>query len=142
MKIPLGFDFILYKHGPFSFDLRDELTGMRADNLISLESQFPYGPRFALTEQSEYLQTVFSKTLKIYDADISFVAEKLGSMGVAELERLATALFITKRVPPGTSVGTRADELTRRKPHIPPDASIAAMQAADRIIQEARAWEQ
>jgi len=30
-RIPMGFDFILYKHGPFSFDLRDELTSLRAD---------------------------------------------------------------------------------------------------------------
>ena len=29
MGVPLAFDFILYKHGPFSFDLRDELTAMR-----------------------------------------------------------------------------------------------------------------
>ncbi|MCL6557372.1 MAG: hypothetical protein K6U74_00970, partial [Firmicutes bacterium] len=26
LGVPLGFEFILYKHGPFSFDLRDELT--------------------------------------------------------------------------------------------------------------------
>ena len=44
MKVPLSFDFILYKHGPFSFDLRDELTGLRADGLIRLEPQWPYGP--------------------------------------------------------------------------------------------------
>jgi uncharacterized protein YwgA len=30
IKVPLGFEFLLYKHGPFSFDLRDELTFMRA----------------------------------------------------------------------------------------------------------------
>ena len=140
--MPLGFEYILYKHGPFSFDLRDELTGMRADNLVSLESQFPYGPRFALTDQSEYIQAVFSKTLQANDAKISFVAEKLGAMGVAELERLATALFITKRSPAGMPVGKRADELTKRKPHIPLEASTAAVEAADRIIQEARAYVQ
>ena len=26
MEVPTRFHFILYKHGPFSFDLRDELT--------------------------------------------------------------------------------------------------------------------
>jgi len=31
---PLGFEFILYKHGPFSFDLSDKLTAMRADMLL------------------------------------------------------------------------------------------------------------
>ena len=33
-SLPLGFDFILYKHGPFSFDLRDELTSMRCRALV------------------------------------------------------------------------------------------------------------
>jgi hypothetical protein len=140
MDVPLGLDFILYKHGPFSFDLRDELTGMRADNLVTLESQFPYGPRLNITDQSEYIQNVFSKTLKANDGKISFVAEKLGGMGVAELERLATALFITKRTTTGPSVEKRAAELTKRKPHIPLEASIAAAEAADRIIQDARAY--
>lgn len=38
-KVPLGLEFILYKHGPFSFDLRDELTGLRADEVIALQPQ-------------------------------------------------------------------------------------------------------
>lgn len=41
--VPLGFPFILYKHGPFSFDLRDELTAMRADGFLTLEPRDPYG---------------------------------------------------------------------------------------------------
>ena len=35
--VPLNFNFVLYKHGPFSFDLRDELTAMRADGLIAFK---------------------------------------------------------------------------------------------------------
>ena len=30
-KVPVDFNFILYKHGPFSFDLRDHLPLMRLD---------------------------------------------------------------------------------------------------------------
>ncbi len=37
MGVPLGFRFILYKHGPFSFGLRDELTALRADGMLELE---------------------------------------------------------------------------------------------------------
>jgi hypothetical protein len=35
LRVPMDFGFILYKHGPFSFELRDELTAMRADNYIT-----------------------------------------------------------------------------------------------------------
>src|SRR5207302_6094366 len=83
MRVPLGFDFILYKHGPFSFDLRDELTSMRADELVRLEPQWPYRPRITTTDRSEYMQRLFSRTLGSYDERISFVAEKLGMKGVA-----------------------------------------------------------
>src|SRR2546426_11157696 len=38
-----------------------------------------------------------TKTLEKYDDSISFVAEKLGGKGVADLERLATALYVTQR---------------------------------------------
>ena len=37
MGVPMEFRFILYKHGPFSFDLRDELTALRANGLLGLE---------------------------------------------------------------------------------------------------------
>src|SRR5437764_6293779 len=88
MGVPLGFDFILYKHGPFSFDLRDELTSLRADGLIKLEPQWGYGPRIATTDRSQYIQGLYPKTLQQYDGAVSFVSNKLGSKGVAELERL------------------------------------------------------
>ena len=41
VDIPFDFDFILYKHGPFSFELRDELGSMRADRLLDREPQPP-----------------------------------------------------------------------------------------------------
>jgi len=46
LGVPLGFDYVLYKHGPFSFDLRDELTEMRADLLLQLEPRTSYGPSY------------------------------------------------------------------------------------------------
>src|SRR5712691_6659948 len=67
MRVPLGFDFILYKHGPFSFDLRDELTSLRADELVKLEPQQGYGPRIVTTDRSAYIQELYSKTLEQYD---------------------------------------------------------------------------
>src|ERR1017187_6331592 len=59
MGVPLGFDFILYKHGPFSFDLRDELTAMRAEGFLRLEPQHPYGPTLVTEEKSELLKHAF-----------------------------------------------------------------------------------
>jgi hypothetical protein len=136
MHVPLGFDFILYKHGPFSFDLRDELTSLRADELVRLEPQSGYGPRIATTDRSGYVQGLYSKTLEKYEESISFVARKLGNKGVAELERLATALFLTDSTAPYSSVEERAGKLTAVKPHVGRDEAIAAVAEVDGIIAE------
>ena len=138
MKVPLGFDFILYKHGPFSFDLRDDLTGLRADELVRLEPQWPFGPRIALTDRSEYIQGIYSKTLEKYDDSITFVAGKLGNKGVTDLERLATAFYVTQRAEAGASVDERIEKLTQLKPHIPSESARAAVEEIDLIIEEAQ----
>jgi hypothetical protein len=136
MLVPLGVDFILYKHGPFSFDLRDELTSLRADELVRLEPQAGYGPRIATTGRSAYIQGLYSKTLERYDDRISFVADKLGSKRVADLERLATAFYVTDQITSDGSVGERAAELTALKPHIGRDEAVAAVKEVDQIIAE------
>jgi hypothetical protein len=133
---PLDFDFMMYKHGPFSFDLRSELTSMRADELLKLEPQSKYGPRIATTDQSAYIQRLYSKTLTKFDDSISFVAEKLGNKGVFDLERLATALFVTRRWPADSSVQKRADKLTALKPHVSREDAIAAVNQVDQMIEE------
>jgi len=136
MRVPLGFEFILYKHGPFSFDLRSELTSLRADELVKLEPQSGYGPRIATTDRSDYIQGLYSKTLEKYDARISFVTEKLGRRRVSDLERLATAFYVTERMDSHPSVDERAAKLTALKPHVGQDEAMEAVAEVDRIIAE------
>src|SRR5439155_9345213 len=50
LEVPVPYDFILYKHGPFSFDLRAELTSFRADGIFALQLQPPpYCPKLVTT---------------------------------------------------------------------------------------------
>ena len=41
LEVPTEYSFILYKHGPFSFDLSDELTSFRGDYLLELAPRRP-----------------------------------------------------------------------------------------------------
>jgi len=51
LGVPLGYEFMLYKHGPFSFELRDEVDRMRGYGLLTLEANTQgYGPRIAATD--------------------------------------------------------------------------------------------
>jgi hypothetical protein len=137
MGVNLGFDFVLYKHGPFSFDLRDDLSSMQADELLSLVLRREgYGPSFVPTSFSEAFLSRFPKTTARYREQIQFVSNQLNDMGVADLEKLATAFFITNRAG-GTSVEKRALLLVELKPHISlPDARQACVQI-DRLIENA-----
>jgi hypothetical protein len=135
--IPLGFEFILYKHGPFSFDLSDELTAMRADMLIKLQPQpRPYGHSLVPSNGSESIKKHFSSTLKKYDHNLQFVANKFRDRGVAELERLATALYVTQEIIPDGSSDLRAKCIIELKPHVNMEEARAAVKEVDEIIRE------
>src|SRR4051794_36580679 len=71
------FSFILYKHGPFSFELHDELTVMRVRSLLCLEATFPYGSRFRMTERGQRVTTENSSELRRLDPAVAFAAKKL-----------------------------------------------------------------
>ena len=137
MDVPLELEFVLYRYGPYSFDLRDELTGLRADGLVRLEPRGLSGPRLAATEQSAYIQGLYPLTLQRYENSLTFVATALGNKGVAALERLATAFYALQRSETGETVEQKATWLTSRKPHISMDLATTAFEEVERMVQEA-----
>src|SRR5262245_19872824 len=78
LSVNSGFEFILYRHGPFSFDLRDELLSMRADDLLALTiKQEGYGPAYVPTDFSEEFLSNFPKTAARYNDQVRFLANEL-----------------------------------------------------------------
>ncbi len=72
--VPTGFPYVLYKHGPFSFDFRDELTALRADGLLEMTPRpYPYGPSLSVTESGRRLKAHYPKTLGKYQNKINFI---------------------------------------------------------------------
>lgn len=139
MQVPLGFDFILYKHGPFSFDLADEITAMRADNLLKLQPQpYPYGPSILRSEASESFMKRFPKTLQKYGPHTAFVAEKLGGKKVNELEKLATALYVTSENESDGDLQSRAQRIHDLKPHVSFDEALESTKTVDQFIESSR----
>ncbi len=138
--VPFDFDFILYKHGPFSFELRDELGTMRADRLLEREVQVPpYGPRFVVTDRGEELEERFGRTMERYRPALDWVADRLGDRGVMELERLATALWVTRELGETASVDERAGRLHQVKPHVSISDAADAIREIDEMLAEASA---
>ncbi len=138
--VPFDFNFILYKHGPFSFELRDELGTMRANRLLEREVQVPpYGPRFVVTDRGRELEARFARTMDRHGDALDWVAERLGDRGVMELERLATALWVTRELGEEASVDERAGRLHQVKPHVSISDSEDAVREIDELLTEASA---
>lgn len=137
MKVPLELRFTLYKFGPFSFDLRDQLTEMRSLDQLALEPQpRPYGPKLTVGNGVEQLRTRFPKTLRRYDGALEFVADEIGVMGVGPLERLATALMVSRELP-GAPVEERAQQLHRYKAHVGMEQAREAVLRVDGLRDQA-----
>lgn len=138
LGVPTGFDFILYKHGPFSFDLRDELNVMRANMIIELHSKpYPYGPSLLPGDAAERLKELYPKTAKVYELQIDYIAMKLADLRVAELERLATALYVTLEEGREKTVQARARRINELKPHVKIDEAKRAVEEVDFLMIEA-----
>jgi len=141
LGVPTGFEFILYKHGPYSFDLTEDLTALRADYLITFDHKSPgYGPGIVPTGTSRQFRSRYPTTLGRHEREIEFVARILGRKGVTELEKLATALFVTREPDAALTPEGRARRLVALKPHVPVDQARDAIRELDRIVREAEDW--
>ena len=126
-EVNLGFEFMLYKHGPFSFDLTDELGMLKSARVLDPEPQAPYGPRL--------------KPLKRFD-DLSegerdrirFVASALGERGVGSLEQIGTALLVRAEGIPRPTEQESA-RLLELKPHLTQEQADEAFRELNLIIQ-------
>lgn len=138
LGVPTGFDYILYKFGPFSGELREELGSMRVDGFLELVAQpAPYGPTLQVTPTAErQLVARWPKTLRRYQEEIGFIAEKLGGRGVGALERLATAFWVTKQMPRADET-PRAERINELKPHVSVEQAREAIRQVEDMKGEA-----
>jgi hypothetical protein len=139
LDVPLDFPFILYKHGPFSFELRDELGSMQSDRLLTREAQPPpYGPRLLATPRGEELEARFPKTMAKYGPRLDWIAGQLSDSRVLELERLATAMWVTRQDDIDDSVIARAQAVNEIKPHVSVEEAVEAVEKIDELGAKAQ----
>jgi uncharacterized protein YwgA len=136
-RIPAQFKFILYKHGPYFFDLSEHIQQLIADELVNLLSRPPYGPSLEVSDAGKGIANSWAER-DIYSERIAFISRKVGRKGVSELERLATAVFVDRKPGMNLSIEERAKSLSTIKPHIPLELAKAAFLEAETIEDEAK----
>jgi uncharacterized protein YwgA len=133
--VPLEYRFVLYRHGPYSFELADEITALRADMLLAVQPREPYGPSLVAGDSAERFLENFQRTTASYSPAIEFVVERFGRCTVVELERLATALYVTHEEK-ATTPSARAARLRELKPHIQPEDAERAVAEVAAILRD------
>lgn len=133
-QIDIPFAYVLYKHGPYSFELESELEQMRSYAAVKAEPDpdgygvvLMPGPGAAFVEQGARLN-------EVEQAQVEQICRFVGKRNVSELERLATAAWIrvNESLDESRAVASRLNQL---KPHVPlqeaeaADAQFVAFQA-------------
>jgi len=136
----VNYPFMLYKYGPFSFELRDDIGIMITEGILKIAPAFPYGPRITLGEGSDRIKSLFPKTLNRWERKINFIAEKLKDKDVKELEPLATALYVIKTMPQ-LSLHEKIEKLQGLKPHVSFSKLKEAVVEAQRIMEDAKKYD-
>jgi uncharacterized protein YwgA len=137
MNVPADFKFILYKHGPYSFELSAHLQGLIADDLVCVLTRPPYGPTLAISEEAQAMAASVEGNGKVAQ-QISFLTKKLSRKGVTELEKLATAVYVNRKYGAEQPLEKRAEILINLKPHVAVEAAREAFLEAEAIEGEAR----
>jgi hypothetical protein len=132
----LGYPFIIYKHGPFCFDLRDDLVALQSFGALKLVSTKPeYGPSLELESVANKLIERNAKFLARYEKAIDYVCKNFGNKPVKYLEKISTAIFLTRSMAESTTE-IRAKKMNELKPHISYVECEAAMRTAIINLQE------
>ncbi len=137
LAIDLNLDFILYKHGPYSFDLNEQLKIMQAESLLSLEPMSPYGPSFRLGDMAGFLLKTYEHSINKIDKKLDFIAENVGNRKVIDLEKISTAIFISSetQLEDHERIAERIHEI---KPHIDVSEALTAITEAKKITTTAK----
>lgn len=133
LGLPTQFEFVLYKFGPFSFDLRDLLGEMRADMLIDLRVRHSqYRPTLSPSHSGTRLLERHDSVVDPHKKTIALVTAKFGDCNVSELERIGTALHVRKESQ--RNLVQQARRLTELKPHVGYAAALEAVKEVDDFL--------
>jgi uncharacterized protein YwgA len=123
-------EFRIHYYGPFSFELRDRLSSMEADDIVRVRPR-EMGVTYEIGERFSQLRTRFASDIQSASRAIEFTADRLGSLGVKKLEPLTTALYVTRELP-AASAQERASRLREIKQHIDEPEALRAIETIDR----------
>ena len=140
LNVPLKLPFLLYKYGPYSFELDAELQEMYNYGALQFDSiPSTYGSGYMLGPSSKDLLKRFGKYVKKHKNEINFVASKISPRGIFELERLGTAMYVSttpEEVKWNKTKKQRIKRICQLKPHLKSNEVQEALDEFEEIRKE------
>ena len=90
-----------------------------------------------MTPLGKKVREEYPKTLAKHESSLVLGSDVIGDKTVGEVERLATALYVTKRDSDhhDGSVRSRAERLSRIKPHVSVEDAAQAVKEIDAVLK-------
>lgn len=132
--VPLSDEFRIHYYGPFSFQLRNRLSLLEAEEFLRVSPR-ELGVTYDTGERFSQLREKFPKPIAKYQHAIDFAVAQLGSLAVKDLEPLTTALFVTRQQP-DADASARVAKLMEIKPHVEPAEARAVIARVDGWITQ------
>ena len=134
LKVPLPYQFVIHLHGPYSFELRDDLTRLRARNKLQVQPNPGYGASLAVDPSVD----IDNLSGEEFTDRIRFVSTKISTKYVRDLERIGTAYFLRHVASEPRPDSRLAEELRRLKPHIAQADAERALEEVKELLQKWR----
>lgn len=118
--VDLGYEFVIHRFGPFSFELNADLAGFRREGILSVSSNGG-GVRYKPGPNAPALPAHLASAGEA----IEVLAKTYGLMDAQDLDVHATAFFVAKRLPEA-----KPEEIAGQVRRIKPRVSSEAVERA------------
>ena len=135
LDIDLGYDFVPYKYGPYSFDLQDDVS-LALNRFILRAQQRPgYGHSYGLYDDvKEYIE----KNKYDYANQVKFIAEWFKDRPARELEKITSAHMVRYKIKKGAPEEEQEQELKDWKDKLSIDDIKGAFKEVEIKVKEAQ----
>ncbi|MGN6276914.1 MAG: hypothetical protein ACTHNP_13440 [Solirubrobacterales bacterium] len=130
LGVPFGLRWEIYRYGPFSREIRPVLAACEKKGTVAIQDH-PRGPRVIRPPDAPP-----SRVSTEFQAKLQLLSERLAPMTRPQLEKVATAAWVTRSNPHVKSIELRAQEMHRLKPHIDVHTGLRVVRYLDDLLAE------
>jgi len=140
LDVPLDLFFILYKHGPYSFELAETLTFLTANYLLEFKLPLNHlSPTLVPGKHAAYYDKKFKAEMDAINPRVTWLITKVNDMDFGKLTLLTFALYVLKQLRvQGKDEKKLISEMHQIRPVFSKKQITEAVEALKKLMNEAQ----